>query len=135
MMPTVKLLTDEEAEPAARAVFDNIRHTRKTDFVNNAWRAQANDPAMLKRNWEKAKEIMAPGALDAVSKELIYLTVSIMNNCEYCIHSHSHFAKQKGLTKEQYMEMLNVIGLATEGNRLMTAMHVPVDKKFQEPAF
>lgn len=135
MMPTVRLLSDEEAAPEAREVFDDIRETRGGDFVNNAWRAQANDPAMLKRNWFKAKDIMAAGALDPLQKELVYLTVSIMNNCEYCIHSHSHFAKDKGLTQAQYMEMLNVIGLATEGNRLMTAMHVPVDERFQEPAF
>lgn len=135
MMPIVKPLTDEEASPEARAVFDDIRKTRNTDFVNNAWRIKAHDPELLKQVWEKAKDVMAPGALDPVSKELIYLTVSIMNNCEYCIHSHSHFAKAKGLTKEQYFEMLRVIELATAGNRLMTAMHTPVDEKFQEPAF
>jgi AhpD family alkylhydroperoxidase len=130
-MTTVKLLTDAEASPEARAVFEDIRKTRKSDFVNNAWRAQANHPAMLKRNWEHAKVTMAPGALDAVTKEMIYLTVSIMNNCEYCIHSHSFFARQKGMTEEQYGEMLSVIGLATEGNRMMTAMQVPPDDKFK----
>lgn len=129
-MSTVKLLTDEEAAPAAKAVFDDIRKTRNTDYVNNAWRAQARHPEMLKRNWEKAKQIMAPGELDAVTKELIYLTVSIMNNCEYCIHTHSHFARDKGLSEDQYNEMLDVIGLATEGNRMMTAMQVPVDDRF-----
>jgi AhpD family alkylhydroperoxidase len=130
-MTTVKLLTDEEASPEARAVFDDIRKTRKTDFVNNAWRAQANDPVALKRTWEKAKAVMAPGALDALTKEFIYLTVSIMNNCEYCIHSHTHFAKQKGMTPQQYNELLQVIGLATEGNRMMTAYNTPVDDVFQ----
>ncbi len=130
-MPTVKLLQDHEADPKAVEVFDDIRRTRDTDYVNNAWRAQANHPAMLKRNWEKAKELMAPGELDAVTKEMIYLTVSIMNNCEYCIHSHSHFARAKGMTEAQYNEMLDVIGLATEGNRMMTAMDVPVDERFQ----
>jgi AhpD family alkylhydroperoxidase len=130
-MPTSKILTDDEASPEARAVFDDIRRTRKTDFVNNAWRAQARDPVALKRTWEKAKVVMAPGALDALTKEFIYLTVSIMNNCEYCIHSHTHFAKQKGMTPEQYNELLQVIGLATEGNRMMTAMQVPVDEAFQ----
>ncbi len=126
-MTTVKLLTDQEASPEARAVFDDIRKTRKTDYVNNSWRAMANDPKMLKRNWEKAKEIMGPGALDP----LIYITVSIMNNCEYCIHTHSHFARNKGMTDAQYSEMLAVIGLATEGNRMMTAMQVPVDERFK----
>lgn len=127
-MTTVRLISDQEASPEARAVFDDIRKTRQTDFVGNTWRAQANHPAMLKRNWEKAKEIMAPdGALDPITKELIYLTVSIMNDCEYCIHSHTYFARQKGMTDAQYHEMLDIIGLATEGNRLMTAMQVPVD--------
>ena len=132
-MPTVKLLKDEEVTPEAKAVFDDIRSTRNTDYVNNAWRAQARHPEMLKRNWHKAKQIMAPGELDAVTKELIYLTVSIMNNCEYCIHSHSHFARDKGLTEGQYNELLDIIGLATEGNRMMTAMQVPVDDKFKAP--
>jgi len=130
-MPTVRLLTDEQAAPLAREVFDDIRKTRNSDYVNNAWRATANHPEMLKRNWEKAKAVMGPGSLDPVTKELIYLTVSIMNNCEYCIHSHTFFAKQKGLTDAQYNEMLDIIGLATEGNRMMTAMQVPVDERFQ----
>lgn len=131
-MTTVKLLTDQEASPEARAVFDDIRKTRKSDFVNNAWRAQANDPPNLKRTWEKAKEVMGPGTpLDPLVKEFIYLTVSIMNNCEYCIHSHTYFAKQKGMTMAQYNDMLRVIGLATEGNRMMTAMQVPPDERFK----
>lgn len=130
-MTTVKLLSDADAQPAARAVFDDIRATRKTDFVNNAWRAQANDPVALARTWEKAKAVMAPGAIDAVTKEMIYLTVSIMNNCEYCIHSHTFFGRAKGMTDAQYNELLQVIGLATEGNRMMTAMQVPVDDRFK----
>ncbi len=130
-MTTVKLLSDAEASPAARAVFDDIRATRKSDFVNNAWRAQANDPVALARTWEKAKAVMAPGAIDAVTKEMIYLTVSIMNNCEYCIHSHTFFGRAKGMTEAQYNELLQVIGLATEGNRMMTAMQVPVDDRFK----
>ena len=133
-MPTVKLLDDHTASPEAKEVFDDIRSTRNTDYVNNAWRAQANNPAMLKRNWEKAKTIMGDtgeGSLDPITKEMIYLAVSIMNNCEYCIHSHTHFAREKGMTEKQYNEMLDIIGLATEGNRMMTAMHVPVDEKFQ----
>jgi len=130
-MATIKLLQDHEASPEARAVFDDIRKTRSTDYVNNSWRAQANDPKALKRNWEKAKDVMAPGALDALTKEFVYMTVSIMNNCEYCIHTHTHFARQKGMTEAQYMEMLAVIGLATEGNRMMTAMQVPVDERYK----
>ena len=128
-MTTVRILSDDELSPEAREVFEDIRTTRNTNFVGNTWRAQANNPSALKRNWEKAKAIMGrDGALDPVAKELIYLTVSIMNNCEYCIHSHTYFARQKGMTDEQYNEMLDIIGLATEGNRLMTAMQVPVDE-------
>jgi AhpD family alkylhydroperoxidase len=130
-MTTVKLLTDEDASPEARAVFDDIRKTRDTDYVGNAWRAMANDPVALKRNWEKAKAVMAPGALDALTKEFIYMTVSIMNDCEYCIHSHTFFARNKGMTPARYNELLQVIGLATEGNRMMTAMQVPVDERYQ----
>ncbi len=130
-MATVKLLTDETASAQARAVFDDIRQTRNTDYVNNSWRAMANHPAMLERNWAKAKEVMGPGTLDPVVKELIYLTVSIMNDCEYCIHTHTHFARQKGMSDAQYNEMLDIIGLATEGNRMMTAMQVPVDDRFK----
>lgn len=131
-MATVKLLTDEEATPEARAVFDDIRAKRKTDYVNNAWRAFANDPENLKATWEKAQKVMGPGTpLDPLVKEMIYLTVSIMNKCEYCINSHSHFARQKGMTEAQYNDMLRVIGLATEGNAFMTAMQVPPDERFK----
>lgn len=130
-MATVKLLTDEEAPAEARAVFDDIRKTRNTDYVNNAWRALANHPALLSRTWDKAKATMADGELDAVTKEMIYLTVSIMNNCEYCISSHSHFARAKGMSEAKYHEMLDVIGLATEVNRMMSAMQVPVDEAFE----
>jgi AhpD family alkylhydroperoxidase len=130
-MATVRLLKDEEASDQAREVFDDIRQTRNTDYVNNSWRAMANHPEMLKRNWEKAKQVMGPGELDPVTKELIYLTVSIMNDCEYCIHTHTRFARDKGMSDAQYNEMLDIIGLATEGNRMMTAMQVPVDERFQ----
>ena len=130
-MTTVRLLRDEDASDLAREVFDDIRKTRNTDYVNNSWRAMANHPEMLKRNWEKAKLVMGPGELDPVTKELIYLTVSIMNDCEYCIHTHTHFARDKGMTDAQYNEMLDIIGLATEGNRMMTAMQVPVDDRCQ----
>jgi AhpD family alkylhydroperoxidase len=130
-MTTVRLLTDAEATPEARAVFDDIRKTRNSDFVNNAWRAMAHHPEHLKRQWQTAKTVMAPGALDPLTKEFIYLAVSIMNNCEYCIHSHSHFARKKGMTDAQYSEFLAVIDLATAGNRMMTAMQVPVDEAFK----
>ena len=130
-MATVPLLSDGDAAPQARAVFDDIRAKRDSDHVNNFWRALAADPALLTAIWDRLQVVMAPGALDALTKELIYLTVSIMNNCDYCIHSHSHFARAKGMTQAQHNEMLQVIGLATEGNRMMTAMAVPVDDQFK----
>ncbi len=130
-MTTVRILTDAEASPEARAVFEDIRKTRNSNFVNNAWRAMAHHPEHLKRQWETAKTVMSPGALDPLTKEFIYLAVSIMNNCEYCIHSHSHFARKKGMTDAQYSEFLAVIDLATAGNRMMTAMQVPVDEAFK----
>lgn len=130
-MPTVKLLRDDELSPKARAVFDDIRKTRNTDFINNTWRAQANHPDLLERNWAKAKAIMGPGTLDPVTKELIYLAVSVVNNCEYCVHSHTYFARQKGMTDAQYHELLDIIGLAVENNVLMNAMQVPVDDRFK----
>ena len=131
-MATVKVLTDEEASPEARAVFDDIRKTRKTDYVNNAWRVMAHDPENMKATWEKARRVMGAGTpLDPLTKELIYLTVSIMNGCEYCIHSHTVFARQKGMTDAQYNDMLRVIGLATELNRTATAMQIPVDEVFK----
>ena len=120
-----------KAAREVRAVFDDIRKTRNTDYVNNSWRAMANHPAQLKRSWETAKSVMGAGALDPLTKELVYIAVSIMNNCEYCIHTHTHFARNKGMTDAQYSEMLAVIGLATEGNRMMTAMQVPVDERFK----
>lgn len=130
-MATIRILSDADASPEARAVFDDIRAKRKTDFVNNAWRALANDPVTLKATWEKAQRVMAPGALDPLTKELVYLAVSISNKCDYCIHSHTAFAKAKGMTDEQYSELLRVIGLANELNAMMTAMSVPVDERFK----
>lgn len=131
-MATVKLVSGEAATPAVKAVFDDIRAARKSDFVNNAWRAMANHPELLARNWDKAKRVMGPGgALDPLAKEMIYLAVSIMNRWEYCVHSHTHFARQKGMTAEHYNELIDIIGLATENNACMTTMQVPVDEAFK----
>jgi len=132
-MPTVRLLTDDELSPAARAVFDDIRATRKTDFVNDFWRALANDPVTLKRTWESIKQVMAPGALDPLVKEMLYVAVSIAHGCEYCIASHTASARAKGMTAEQHMELVAVVGMAAETNRLVTALQVPVDPVFREP--
>jgi AhpD family alkylhydroperoxidase len=132
-MATVKLWTDAEAEthPRVKAVFDDIRATRKTDFVNNFWRGLANQPALLERTWSSVKQVMAPsGALDPLTKELIYIAVSAANGCSYCVHSHTAAARAKGLTDAQYAEFLAVVGMAAETNSLVTALQVPVDSEF-----
>ena len=132
-MATVRLWTDDEVEkdPAVKAVFDDIRRVRKSDFVNNFWRALANDPATLKRTWESLKAIMGgEGALDPLTRELIYIAVSAANGCSYCIHSHTAAAKQKGMTEAQHMHLLAIVGMASETNNLVTAMQVPVDREF-----
>lgn len=132
-MPSVRLLTDEELSPEARAVFDDIRATRQSDFVNNFWRAIAHDPALLSRTWEQVKTVMAPGALDPLVKEMIYVAVSITNGCEYCIGSHTAAARAKGMTNEQLMELIGVVGLASQTNRMVTGLRVPLDEKFRDP--
>jgi AhpD family alkylhydroperoxidase len=130
-MGIVPLLGDEEAGEAARAVFDDIRTTRNTDFINNFWRALANDPATLKRTWESIKEVMAPGALDPATKELIYLAVSITNGCAYCTVSHGAAAKRLGMTKEMLGELIAVVAMANATNRLAYGYRVPVDERFE----
>jgi AhpD family alkylhydroperoxidase len=132
-MPTAKLLTDAEisANPRLQSVFDDIRATRKSDFVNNFWRALANQPELLERTWSSIKQVMiAPGALDPLTKELIYIAVSTINSCSYCIHSHTAAARAKGLTDQQHAELLAVIGMANETNALATALQIPLDPEF-----
>ncbi len=135
-MATVKLLSDAEAEatPAVKAVFDDIRATRKTDFINNFWRALAADPALLARVWSDVKGTMAPGALDPLVKEMVYVAVSTANSCSYCVHSHTASAKAKGMTDAQYGELLDVIALAARTNHLANALQVPVDEAFDANA-
>ncbi|TPQ51800.1 alkylhydroperoxidase [Prosthecomicrobium hirschii] len=130
-MATMPLLADDQMSPEARAVIDDIRTTRKTDFINNFWRALANDPALLKRTWESLKAVMGPGQLDPKVKELIYIAVSVAQSCEYCIHSHTAAARAKGVSDQELMELFAVIGMAAETNRLVTAMQVPVDEIFK----
>ncbi len=130
-MATVRLLTDDELSPEARAVFDDIRVVRKTDFVNNFWRALANDPATLKRTWESIKQVMGPGALDAKTKEMLYVAVSIAHGCNYCIHSHTAAARAKGMTETEYAELVAIVGMASETNRIVTALGVEVDDEFK----
>ncbi|MCD7109613.1 AhpD family alkylhydroperoxidase [Rhizobium sp. PP-WC-2G-219] len=132
-MATVRLWTDAEAEAAPRvqAVFADIRAVRGSDFINNFWRGLANDPATLERTWNSLKEVMvAPSALDPLTKELIYIAVSVASGCSYCIHSHTAAARAKGLTDAQYGDLLAVIGMASETNRLVTALGIPVDPEF-----
>ena len=130
-MATVRLLTDDELSPEARAVFDDIRAVRKTEFVNNFWRALAHDPVTLKRTWESIKQVMGPGALDAKTKELLYVAVSIAHGCNYCIHSHTAAARAKGMTEPEYGELLAIVGMASETNRLVVALGVEVDDEFK----
>jgi AhpD family alkylhydroperoxidase len=129
-MATVNLLSDEELSPEASAVFADIRKTRQSEFVNNFWRALAHDPKTLRRTWESIKEVMAPGALDPKIKEMLYVAVSVAHGCSYCIHSHTAGARAKGMTETEYREMLALVGMAAETNRLVTALGVPVDDAF-----
>ncbi|KAA0695538.1 carboxymuconolactone decarboxylase family protein [Neorhizobium sp. P12A] len=132
-MATVKLLTDAEANavPAVKDVFDDIRATRKSDFINNFWRGLANDPALLRRSWDGLKAVMAvEGTLDPLVREMIYIAVSSANGCAYCVHSHTAAAKARGMTEAQHAELLAVIGLAGQTNHLATAMQIPVDAEF-----
>src|SRR5690606_23316893 len=131
LMAVVPVLTDRAAGADARAVFDDIRAKRQTDFVNNFWRALAHDPALLKATWERVQAVMAPGALDPLTKELIYIAVSVANGCGYCIHSHTAAARAKGMTDAQHGELLAVIAMASQTNALATALQVPVDPAFE----
>lgn len=129
-MGTVALLSDEEVSAEALAVFNDIRAVRGTDFINNFWRALAHDPALLRATWERLKDVMAPGALDPLVKEMLYVAVSTANGCSYCVHSHTASAKAKGMSDEMYAEMLAVIGMAMQTNGLVTGLQVPVDAEF-----
>lgn len=130
-MATVTLLSDDQLSPEARAVFDDIRATRKTDFINNFWRALAHDPEQLRTTWERLKTVMANGALSPAVKEMIYLAVSIANNCPYCIHSHTAAARAKGMTEDEYNELISVVTMASQTNALATALQVEVDDVFK----
>ncbi|MEK8051655.1 carboxymuconolactone decarboxylase family protein [Ideonella sp. DXS22W] len=134
-MSTVATPADPEADPRVKAVFDDIRATRKTDFVNNLWRALAFDPALLERTWAEVKALMAtPSALDPLTKELVYIAVSIANGCGYCVHSHTAAARAKGMTDAQHAELLAIVGLAAKTNHLATGLQVAVDPQFDRSA-
>ena len=130
-MAVVKLLSDAEASPEARAVFDDIRATRGTDYVNNFWRALAHDPDQLAALWARLKRVMGPGALDPLTKEMLYIAVSAANSCEYCSHSHTASARAKGMSEAMYHEVLQVIAMASQTNALANALQVPVDDAYQ----
>jgi uncharacterized peroxidase-related enzyme len=131
-MSAVPLVEYADAPAEVRAVYDDIMATRKTDWINNFWKALANDPATLRRTWESIKEVMAPGALDPAVKELIYLAVSITNGCQYCMASHGAAAKKLGMTKAAFGELAAIVGMANETNRLADAYRVPVDEPFRD---
>ena len=130
-MATLGLIEYEDASHEVRAVYDDIMATRKTDWINNFWKALAHDPATLKRTWEDIKQVMAPGTLDAVTKEMIYVAVSVSNQCDYCIASHIASAKKKGMTDQMFKELMAVVGMANETNRLVAGYQVEVDEQFK----
>ncbi|BDW85659.1 carboxymuconolactone decarboxylase family protein [Roseicyclus marinus] len=130
-MGTVPLLADEDLSPEAAAVFAEIRALRGTDYVNNFWRAMAHDPEGLRALWDRLKVVMAPGAIDPLVKEMIYVAVSTANGCGYCIHSHTAAAKAKGMTQAQHAELLAVIGMAMQTNGLVQGLGVELDAVFK----
>jgi AhpD family alkylhydroperoxidase len=130
-MALVKLIEYADAPPAVKAVYDDIMKTRGVDWINNFWKALANDPRELKRVWENVKQVMAPGALDPLVKEMLYVAVSATNGCEYCTYSHTAGARKKGMTDAMLMELMAVVGLANETNRLSNGLRVDVDPQFK----
>jgi AhpD family alkylhydroperoxidase len=129
-MPLARMVDYRDAAPEARAVFDDIMATRKTDWVNNFWKVLASDPPTMRRIWENVRQVMAPGALDPLTKELLYIAVSVTNGCEYCIHSHAAAARAKGMSDAQFAELMAIVGLANETNRLADGYRIPVDPEF-----
>jgi AhpD family alkylhydroperoxidase len=130
-MATLGLVEYGDASPEVRAVYDDIMATRKTDWINNFWKAIASDPATLKRTWEDIKQIMGPGTLDPLTKELLYVAVSVSNQCDYCIASHTVSARKKGMTNEMFKELMAVVGMANETNRLSAGYQVEIDEQFK----
>lgn len=129
-MSTRTLLNEEDACDTVKAVFEDIRQTRNTSYINNFWRALAHDPEQLKATWQELKAVMGPGKLDPLTKELIYVAVSAANNCSYCIHSHTAAARSKGMNDEQYNEFLSILTMAGKTNALATSLQVPIDDTF-----
>ena len=130
-MATLGLVEYDAASAEVRAVYEDIMLTRQTDYVNNFWKALAHDPVTLKRTWESIKQVMASGALDALTKELIYLAVSASNQCNYCIASHTAAARRAGMTDAMFTELMAVVGMANESNRLASGYQVEIDERFR----
>jgi len=128
--PLVPLIEHQDASDEVRAVYDDIMKTRGTDWINNFWKVLAHDPALLKRTWNDLRQVMAPGALDPLVKEMIYVAVSVTNGCEYCTYSHTAAARAKGMSEAQLMELLAVVGMANQTNRLVNGLRPPVDPQF-----
>ena len=131
-MTTVKLIETEEASPEVRAVYDDIMATRQIDWVNNFWKALAVQPELLRLTWEAVKEVMAPGALDPLVKEMLYVAVSVTNGCAYCINSHTAAARKKGITDDMLAELMAVIGMANQTNSLVNGFQVDLDEAFED---
>ena len=131
-MATLGFVEYKDASPEVKAVYDDIMATRKIDWINNFWKALANDPATLKRTWQDIKQIMGPGTLDPLTKELIYVAVSVSNQCGYCIASHTASAKIKGMTDDMFKELMAVVGMANETNRLSAGYQVEIDEQFRK---
>ena len=130
-MPTLGFIEYQDASPAVKAVYDDIMATRQTDYINNFWKALAADPVTLRRTWESVKQVMAPGALDPLTKEMIYLAVSASNQCGYCIASHTAAARKAGMSDAQFSEIMAVVGMANETNRLVSGYQVEIDQRFK----
>lgn len=130
-MATLGLVEYEAASPEVKAVYDDIMATRQTDYVNNFWKALAHDPATLRRTWSSIKEVMAVGMLDAVTKEMIYLAVSISNQCPYCIATHTASARKAGMSNAMLAELVAIVGMANETNRLASGYQVEIDDRFR----
>jgi len=124
----------DDASAEVRAIYDDIMATRQTDWINNFWKVLAHHPATLRRMWDNVKQVMGPGALDPLTKELIYIAVSVTNNCQYCIASHSAAARNKGMSDEQFGELMAIIGLANDTNRLVNGYNAPIDERFKNPS-
>jgi len=130
-MATLGFVEYNAASAEVRAVYDDIMFTRQTDYVNNFWKALAHDPVTLRRTWESVKQVMASGALDALTKELMYLAVSVSNQCNYCVASHTAAARRAGMTNAMFTELMAVVGMANESNRLASGYQVEIDERFR----